>query len=164
MYDILQSVMPDVDNDEYRTEEELVAEFKSAAQEAIEESDYATREEVMDFIEKKVDEHGDERVDEEQREADQVERLPNKLEAHGVPQELIEAIKEHLDVGRVSKELGVDHVDPYLARQLESGGEILSAQREKAQARQDAVAEQVAEGATTDSILDHTVYDGEEDT
>lgn len=157
--------MPNDQNGQHRTREELVDEFRAACEEAIEESDYATREEAAEIIEERVEEKVDEqfggRVDEEQREADEEKTLPDKLEAHGVPQDLIESIEEHLNAGNVSKELGVDHVDPYLARQLEDHGEALAALRKKQQEQQDAVAESVAEAATEEMVLDHTIYEGQ---
>ena len=163
--------------------EEMTANFREACEEAVEEADLVTRQEVKAAIETEQEERGSVprrylkmaedsesmgelltkiEVSEEEREAADEERISDRLEEMGVPDDLIEAIEEHLDTGSVSKALDVRDTDEYLARQLEKNAEVLAADRRIAEKRQKAIAERVVDEANKPKVLDQTIYHGEE--
>ncbi|PSQ05243.1 hypothetical protein BRC97_09915 [Halobacteriales archaeon QS_6_71_20] len=159
---------------------ELTASFRKACEEAVEEADLVTRQEVKAAIETerrsvprryvdmaKKSNSMDElitkiEVSEEERQAADEERISDKLEEMGVPDDLIEAVEEHLDTGSVSKAPDVRDTDEYLARQLEKNAEVLAADRRIAERRQKAIAERVVDEANEPKVLDQTIYQGEE--
>lgn len=141
----------------------LRREFKSAAKEAIDESDYvstAQAERIIDRQLEKADFEDDpEGEDEDDLDSDLVDDgssddyTLDDLE-ESLPSDLFEAARAYLE--------GIEGQDRYLAQQEGELAEKFNEQHDQADSEREARAQAVAEDAET-PVLDATVYDDEED-
>jgi hypothetical protein len=149
--------------EETMTTEELRTTFRSAAGDALDESDFVSADEARRIVDERLSKDDDVEVvddDEAPESADYGDRdVLDRLEDHGVPDDLIEAVSEHLSRSGVEKALQAEQVDPYLAGELDRNASVLADQKEKAEERQEAIAESIAEGDAETPTLDATVYE-----
>jgi ABC-type Zn uptake system ZnuABC Zn-binding protein ZnuA len=145
--------------------DELTGLFKDAVDETIEEADYATREDVVDYLDQRLAKaEVEEEPEEEEAESVRGEKddLLDQLREEGVPDDLVDAVSEYIAAEGVAKALGVEQVDPELAEQLEENQAVLNEQIERTEKRQQARAEAVAQGEPNADIVDSVVYGEDE--
>lgn len=144
--------------------EELQELFEDAAREAIEEADYVTRDEMEEIVQRKLDKKNTASSSEDEDATaesvrDEKDDLLDELRDEGVPDDIVDAVSEYIAAEGVAKALDVEQVDPELARQLQENEAVLKEQIERAENRQEALAEAVAEGEPEVPVLDAVIYE-----
>lgn len=160
-------VMPDDDTTEF-DRNELRELFRDATGDAVDESNFATREDVEKYLDKQLSKAEAEEAPDDDEEAEFVVsdegNVLDRMEEQGVPQDLIDACAEYVEESRregVEKSLGVENADEYLADSLDKNAALLAEQVQKAEERQEALVEAVAEGEPEAPVLDSVIYDEE---
>jgi hypothetical protein len=141
----------------------LRKEFKDTVEETLHE-ELVTPEEAEEIIENRLAKAGIEETESEEiasPEDDGSAFSRDELEER-LPEDIFEAVMEHLSETEMAKSLGVEDTDPYLAKMHMELRKEQAEEVEEWNQRARETAGKISEGEAETPILDSVVYDGEE--